>query len=206
MKKLKTVTTIILILALLIGSQSLVDKGKDGKTIVETTQFIAACENNEPKLTPKYTALGIPNINSSFKTWMSYKAITNKYSPQYNFIHTWGWSDSEGFMRCSGERDLGIEQDYYLIALGSYYGTTIGTKYRITLDTGKVFYGALADCKDDKHTNSTNQYVPKNGNVVEFLVNTSELIKDVKIMGNANVYMPLNGNVAKIERINFVLE
>lgn len=162
--------------------------------------------NQLPQLTIQYVPLGVPNINSSFKTWMSYKAVTNKQSPQYKFIHTYGWCDDEGFIRCSGERDLGIDQDYYLVALGSYYGTKIGTKYRITLDTGRVFYAALADCKSDIHTNSTNQYVPFNKNVVEFLVDTSVLNKDVKRMGSANVYMPLNGNITKIERIDFVIE
>lgn len=165
----------------------------------------ALCQSEEvaPSIVATYTSLGVPNVNSSFKTWMSYKAVTNKNSPQYKFIYTWGWSDSEGFMRCCGERDLGIEQDYYLIALGSYYGTTIGTKYKITLDTGKVFYGALADCKSDKHTNSTNQYA-RNKDVVEFLVDTKSLNRDVKRMGSANVYKPLNGKVVKIERIDFI--
>lgn len=178
------------------------------KQEIKLAHPVSACEikSREPKLTVKYTSLGVPSINSSFKTWMSYKAITKKSSPQYKFTRTWGWSDAEGFMRCSGERDLGIEQDYYLIALGSYYGDKIGTKYRITLDTGKVFYGALADCKNNRHTNSTNQYVQKNGNVVEFLVDTSKLNKDVKRMGNANIYTPLKGDIVKIERMDFVLE
>ena len=166
----------------------------------------ANAEELTTQLTVKYTDLGAPNINSSFKAWMSYKAVTNKRSPQYKFIHTWGWVDSEGFMRCSGEKNLGVDQDYYLIALGSYYGTSIGTKYRITLDTGKVFYGALADCKANRHTNATNQYVLSNGNMVEFLVDTSKLNENVKKMGSANVYMPLNGKVVKIERMDFVLE
>lgn len=66
-----------------------------------------------------------------------------------------------------------------------------------------MFYGVLADCKDNKHTNPTNQYVSHNGNVVEFLVDTSKLNKDVKYHGSANVYMPLNGSVANIERMDF---
>ena len=161
---------------------------------------------NEIKIEVKYTSLEVPNINSSFKTWMSYTAVTNRQSPQYKFIHKYGWVDSEGFMRCSGERDLGIEDDYYLIALGSYYGMDIGTKYKITLDTGRVFYGALADCKSDRHTNETNQYVSHNNNIIEFLVDTSKLNKNVKQMGTANVYMPLNGRVSKIEKIDFVIK
>lgn len=155
------------------------------------------------KLSVNFTEFGVPNINSYFKSYMDYRAVTDKNSPQYQFIHTYGWCDENGFMRATGERDLGIENDYYLIALGSYYGTSIGTKYKITLDTGRVFYGVLGDCKADIHTNSTHQY-SGGKNVVEFLVDTRYLRNDVKYHGSANVYMPLNGNVQKIERIDFV--
>lgn len=207
MKKIKNILVVVLILLLLIGIHNFTRKDENDRKNVEVTQPVVACETTDEDTSNAivtYSSLGVPNINSSFKSWMSYKAVTNKNSAQYKFIRTWGWADSEGFMRCSGERDLGIDQDYYLIALGSYYGTEIGTKYKITLDTGRVFYGALADCKDNRHTNSTNQYVSHNGNVVEFLVDTSKLNKDVKRMGSANVYMSLNGSVAKIERIDFV--
>lgn len=157
-----------------------------------------------PTLTVTYTDLGVPtNVNTSFKTYMDYRTVTNTASKQYHYIKNWGWSDGEGFMRADGERDLGITDDYYLIALGSYYGTTIGTKYKITTSTGNVFYGVLADCKSDAHTNSTRQYA-SNRDVVEFIVDTRKLNKLVKRMGSANVYPPLNGTIAKIERIDFV--
>ena len=224
MKKFKTIMKIVLLVVLFVGLYSLTygtfrttgttmcaeSQDKVLWRIVKSQIPIASAKEAddgwETKLTVKYTSLGVPNVNSSFKTWMNYKAVTDKKSHQYKFIHTWGWVDSEGFMRCSGDKGYGIDQDYYLIALGSYYGTTIGTKYKITLDTGKVFYGALADCKADRHTNSTNQYIPKNGNVVEFLVDASKLNKDVKRMGSANVYKPLNGKVAKIERMDFIVK
>ena len=167
-------------------------------------QISASDKVDEPIMTAEYTSLGVPNINSYFKTYMDYRYVTNQNSAQYKFINTWGWLDSEGFMRCNAEKTLGIDEHYYLIALGSYYGTEIGTKYRITLDTGRVFYGVLADCKADIHTNSTHQY-SKNNDVVEFLVDARQLNKTVKRFGSANVYMPLNGNVAKIEKINFVM-
>lgn len=154
-------------------------------------------------LSATYTDLGVPNINSSFKTWMDYRCVTNTSSPQYKWIHAWGWSDSQGFMRANGEKDLGIMDDYYMIALGSYYGTQIGTKYRITTDAGNTFYGVLCDQKADYHTNSTHQYA-SNKDIVEFLVDSRKLNTDVKRMGSANVYMPLNGSITKIERIDFV--
>lgn len=165
---------------------------------------ISGITNVSAELTSKYTSLGVPTgINTSFKTYMDWRCVTNTSSPQYKIIHKWGWCDENGFMRANGEKDLGITDDYYLIALGSYYGTTIGTKYRITTDTGNVFYGMLADAKADIHTNSTNQYA-RNKDIVEFLVDTRYLRSDVKRMGSANVYSPLNGNIAKIERIDFI--
>ena len=33
---------------------------------------------------PHYTPLGVSNVNSSWKTWMDYGAITAKGSPQWN--------------------------------------------------------------------------------------------------------------------------
>lgn len=149
-----------------------------------------------------YESMSVPNINSSFKTWMNYR-LCAKGSAQRNFSDKWGWLDDQGFMRCNGERDFGVNQDYYLIALGSYYGRTIGTKYRITTSTGNVFYAVLAEFKADKDTNSTHQYCPGNNDIVEFLVYPPSLNKDVKRAGSANVYMPLNGSITKIEKMHF---
>ena len=152
----------------------------------------------------KYTSLDVPNINSSFKTYMDYRAITDRSSTQYKLIHTWGWCDSQGFMRVNGERNLGITDDYYMIALGKYYGIEKGTKYRFTTDTGNIFYGILSDSKWYPEVNSTCQYGLANKDIVEFLVYTPTLNKNVKMMGSANVYSPLNGSIIKIERIDFV--
>lgn len=153
-------------------------------------------------MTAEYTPLGVPDIDSSFKTYMDYRTITNTGSPQYRFIHEWGWSDWNGFMRANGESDLGITDNYYMIALGSFYGTEIGTKYRITTDTGNVFYGVLCDQKDNCDTDATHRY-SYNNDVIEFIVDTSRLNPDVRFMGSANVYMPLNGKITNIERITF---
>ena len=197
-----------IIICLLIVMFSFYWAGANFTNVNDAVNEIIVESKVEPKskLTVKFVPLGVPNINSSFKTWMDYRKTSNQNSPQYKFIKKWGWSDYEGFMRCDAEKDLGITDNYYLVALGSYYGTTIGTKYRISLDTGKVFYGVLAECKADVHTNSTNQFIPHNKNIVEFLIDEKRLNKYVKEMGSANVYMPLNGNITKIERIDFIME
>lgn len=151
-----------------------------------------------------YIPFNVPNIDSSFKAYMDYRKITSKSSDQYKFIQENAWVDDSGFMRCRA--DEGAESDYYLIALGSYYGTEIGTKYRITTDTGNVFYGVLADCKDDKHTNDTNQYtIVGNDNVVEFLVDEKTLDKEVKYHGTADKIESLSGEILNIEKIKITV-
>ena len=163
--------------------------------MLSTTAFAAHVE---------YTSMNVPtNVNTSWKTWMSYTAISSR-STQGKFISKWGFCDSQGFMRCAGERDFGVPEDYYLVAMGSYYGTAIGSKFRITTNTGNVFYVALGDCKADIHTNSTHQYTTRHKDVIEFIVNTKTLNREVKRAGNANVYMPLNGSIAKIEKMTFI--
>lgn len=149
-----------------------------------------------------YTQMDVPPINSSFKTYMDYRAITNHSSNQWKYISTWGWVDGEGFMRCNGERDLGINDDYYLVAMGSYYSSEIGTKFRIKTDTGNQFYVALGDQKANCDTDYKNQY-SYNNDILEMIVNTPTLNSIVKLMGTANVYMPLNGSITSIEKMTF---
>ena len=150
-----------------------------------------------------YTALEVPYIDSSFKTWMSWTAW-DKNSSQYKFYKNNAYIDKNGFARCYADSEFGIPEDYYLIALGSYYGTSIGTKYRITLDTGNIFYGILGEFKADKHTNSTNQYAVRNNDIIEFIVDDSALIAQVRSMGSASAYLPLSGRITSMERIDLV--
>lgn len=151
-----------------------------------------------------YTDYDVPTyLNTSFKSYEPVNMIASS-STQGRFISTWSWVDDNGFVRCGGERDLGITDDYYLVAMGSYYGTEIGSKYKVTTDTGNVFYVALGDQKDNRDTNSTNQYGNNCNDIIEFIVNTSYLNPNVRQMGSANVLMHLNGNISRIEKINFV--
>ncbi len=172
------------------------------KTALSAAFISLSLINSANAVTISYTPMNTPNINSEFKTYMDYRAVKSRTSPQYKYIKRWGWSDYDGFMRADSERDLGIEDNYYMIALGSYYGTEIGTKYKITTDAGNVFYGVLCDQKADCHTNSTHQYAGNN-DVVEFIVDTRKLHKTVKRTGSANSYTPLNGKIISIERISF---
>ena len=89
--------------------------------------------------------------------------------------------------------------EYYCAALGTFYGTTKGTKYKVTLDTGKTFKIILCDTKSNRHTDKKHQYAKKNKDVVEFYVDRTKIPAGVN--GNYNRLEPFHGKIQSIERL-----
>lgn len=131
------------------------------------------------------------HIDTNFKSYMSYRTITSRNSPQY-ILQQRSYTGDYGIRMCDG---------YYLIALGSHYGTEIGSKYKITLSNGHVFYAMLGDCKSDSHTDYTNRYMPNNGNMVEFIVDLSYVPPIVKKMGTFSALNIFDGRIERIQMI-----
>ena len=152
-----------------------------------------------------YVPMGLPYGDTSFKTWMPHN-LFGYNTPQGRLMRNWSWTDSAGFIRVSGERDLGVGDDYYSVAMGFYYGTTIGTKYRVRTSAGNTFYVILGDAKGRPELNGTGQYGYRNHDIIEFIVNRPYLISSVKTSGNCNSYAPLSGSITEISRMDFVYE
>jgi hypothetical protein len=135
----------------------------------------------------------VPNVRNEFKSYMDYRKITSKSSPQYKLqMSEYMDTDSEGFRKYKGD---------YVVAMGSYYSRDIGTRFKIELESGKVFYAVLGDQKSDMHTDALHQH--RNGNVVEFIVdvdNISSLCRTSGDMSNAEQA----GLVGKIKSIEIV--
>jgi len=97
---------------------------------------------------------------------MPIRLITNQTSWQWA-LRPYLSADDLGFTRFEGA---------YGIALGTYYGSRIGTIYRITFADGEQIYGILSDVKSDMHTDSTNRFKPSacgrpsSGNILEFVM------------------------------------
>lgn len=127
--------------------------------------------------------------NSSFKAYMSYTAITNETSKQYA-LQKLCTTDSNGLRRYDS---------YYVIAMGTYYSKTVGTRVDITLDTGVVLKCVIGDVKQDKHTDATNRQAVGNGNVVEFIVDTSELPTEAANAGDISKIDGFAGAIKTIE-------
>ena len=68
------------------------------------------------------------NIGGSFKSYTNYKCLSRN-SKQWQ-IQTQAYTDQYGLRKID---------DAYLVALGSYYGTKLGTKYQVKLVNGNVF-------------------------------------------------------------------
>lgn len=171
---------------LLSGSQLIFNTIIDNKNVEIDTQ-----PTQQKKI--EYQNYLVPNINTSFKAYMDYRTITNKTSTQYK-LQQQAYTDNEGFRK--------IGEDY-CIALGKYYSNNCGERFLITTDSGEQFTAIIADIKDNRHTNSTNQYVPmKNGrgNVIEFII-------DQNIMNNTTLkrgdisHLRFKGNIVSIQKI-----
>lgn len=169
------------------------DKTKVESETIEAKAYQETTVNEHHTASKKVIEYAIPLGDTSFKSYMSWKAITNTDSKQYKLQKSC-WTDKKGLRR--------YKQDY-VIALGSYYANYIGERFTITLDSGKTFTAIVGDFKADKHTDETNKYTPmENGrkNVVEFIVDTSELDSTAKKMGDIS-YAGFKGNIESIERV-----
>lgn len=162
---------------------------------VETTET----EEVEEVIEPEEEALiyELPDLeDSSMKTYMDYTAITDASSAQYK-MQQQAYTDEYGL------RKIG---EYYCVALGSGFGTKIGSKYLITLDSGEQFKAILGDQKADQHTDASHRYMAASngqGNIVEFLVETRYLENMARVMGDISYisHGKFEGNIVEIKEL-----
>lgn len=172
-----------------IGTFSLMDWNKSDD--IQTYSKPAAEKYYTP--TVNWVEYNVPDGRTSFKSYMSYRAITNTKSAQYR-LQEECWTDDNGLRRYNND---------YVIAVGSYYTNTIGERFKITLDSGNSFYAVIGDFKADKHTDSLHQYTPTESVgkcVVEFVVDTSTLDRTARKMGDISYIEGFDGNVEKMEK------
>ena len=114
--------------------------------------------------------------NTSNKTYMHYKAITNKSSKQYQLQqHPDIYTDDEGFRKID---------DKFMIAIGTYFQAEVGQEVEVELDGGSKFSAIVGDIKANKHTVDNMQH-STDGSVVEFIVGDN-LLSIIKKMGNCS--------------------
>lgn len=104
--------------------------------------------------------LEVCNINSSFASYMSYKAITNQSSKQYELQQI-------ASTNIKGYREL---EDRVMIAMHSQYGS-VGDKLVITFNDGSTVNVILGDIKANT---DCSHYVNENeSSIIEVIVDVS---------------------------------
>lgn len=156
--------------------------------ISEIEEIIDVQEDKELYI---YNTLELPTeATGEFKTYMDYRKIKDKTSKQWN-LQQLATTNEKGFRVFNGR---------YLVAVGSYYATEVGKELKITLDNGFVFYAMVGDIKMDIHTDANNQYVPINGNIIEFIVDIDKLDPKTKKLGDIS-NLGFEGKIVKIEEV-----
>lgn len=136
---------------------------------------------------------------SSVKTYMDYRAITDKTSPQYQFIHSDEITICEdGFLRDS--------EGYVGVAMGDYFGE-VGSRYICRLDNGVEIKVVKVEVKAEQDT-VQNFYGKDNYDIIEFVIDTkAQWMQDNKwengyiFSGNFNNYEAFNGKIVEIDKV-----
>lgn len=155
--------------------------------IITTTKAIET--TTRATIRESKTSMHVPSEISNFKSYMDYRMITCGAQLELQ---------KQAYTDANGCRKIG---NYFCIALGSYYGSEIGAKYRIHLSDGTSFLGILADQKADKDTNATNQYTIYNRDVIEFVVDTNCLPSAVQLSGSLSSLEKFEGKVVGIDKL-----
>lgn len=133
--------------------------------------------------------------HENFKSYMDYRAITDKTSKQYQLIY----SDKivvgdDGLLYCG---------EYIGLAMGSRFGQ-IGDKFVITLDDGVEFKAIKLDEKADSHTyNGCHHRV--DSSIIEFVICTEKAKESYPLaikMGNFDYAEGFSGEIVKIQKEN----
>lgn len=186
------------------------DTSLDPKTNYEY-KIKSVVENSKKKSESKYSktvevktgkTMKLPKVSGACKTYAYYTAVTDKTSAAYAVLNSETYKGVTYETYTDEETGIRMVDGCYCAALGTYYGTEKGTKYRITLKSGETFKIILCDTKSNRHTDKKHQYAKKNKDIVEFYVDKDKIPDEVN--GNYNVLEQFNGPIASIEKITQV--
>jgi len=157
-------------------------------------------QKNKPPEVSRGIVKEVPNTDTSMKTYMDYRTITDKTSEQYKLQQREDvYTDDEGFRRI---------RDRYIVAVGTYFSEKIGDILRVELSEGTIFEVVVGDFKANKHTDKTNRQHKIDGSVVEFIVSVDKLSDLPRKMGDMSYAEGINlkGNIVSIEVLGNINE
>ena len=147
------------------------------EVVVEESEVTSSSTTTSSEVSEESTIqeYATPNISGQFKSYTNYKLL-NHDSPQWTKVQC----NKNAYTDENGLRKV---EEYYCVAMGSYYSQTLGDLFEIQTECGS-FKVIICDFKSDEHTDKKNQYTTSNGCVVEFYVDIELLDDTAKQMGN----------------------
>ena len=162
---------------------------KEARQIKYLMQIINKKQDRIEKLEKQLAkARATAHIHEQF-SYMDYSMVTATDTPNYEYSVCKATTDSNGLRKIGND---------YCVALASSFGTTIGSRYRVTMSTGNTFTVVLTDQKADCDTDG---YTGYDGSVLEFLVDENALNAKAKQMGSIAYIDGFNGNIEHITQI-----
>lgn len=164
---------------------------REKKDEIPKQKEIITSSSSKPQAIKIEKKCAVAKKASTFKSWMPYTAITNQFSAAYK-LQKKACTDKNGL------RKIG---DDYCVAMGTYYSSTVGDRFKITMSTGATFTVIISDIKSNRHTDSSHKYTASNGCMMEFLVDKQKLNPTVKQSGNVGSIKLFSGKFTKIEKL-----
>lgn len=160
----------------------------------ETSQISSEVTSSieEEIIQPNITEYSVPQNQSGFKSWMPYTALSRS-SPNYRMLIDYGHVDENG---------LWMIQDYYCVAMGSYYSKKLGDMFEATLSNGNKIKLITVDHKADIHTDPTHRITKANNCMTEFIVDRANLNGNIKSSGSVGSLSQFSGTYINITKIN----
>ena len=118
-----------------------------------------------------YSDYSVPSDNR--KSYMGWKSITNRSSLQYKLQQA-AYTGDYGVREVNGR---------YCIAIGSYYGASIGQYIDVILEDGTILPCIKGDAKKNSDTINGNA-VGADGGAVEFIVSTDSIPRAARQQGS----------------------
>ncbi len=177
-----------------VGIEELVYENKNGKRVLKSEKTVQEVKNKiVEKGTKKRVSIPngptthLPSGAGSFKSYMDYRAITSRTSPQWALQYNGSTYTGNYGVRMLGNR--------YVVAMSSKYGF-VGDKVDIYLANGNTLKVVIGDIKKSFEVDSYGRH--PDGSVVEFIVDSSAIPSIARTYGSFGAVSEFSGPVTKI--------
>lgn len=135
------------------------------------------------------------NVSTESKLFTDYRFYNIDGTP-HKRLQERAWTDENGLRRFNND---------YIVAMGSFYSTSIGDRFKVFLDTGKSFTVIFGDGKWDADCDERHMYTPivnydgeVVANLLEFIIDSDVLDPDVYEYGSLERMNNFKGDIEAI--------